>query len=77
MLQLMVLLLRMGDCVTTSTLAGAPQYTLKIRDWKTDANADGDFAFKPPAEATKVALDSDIMIEFDEIPPGTSAGAKK
>jgi hypothetical protein len=63
--------------ITSKTLAGAPQYTLKIRDWKTDANADADFAFKPPADATKVALDSTIMIEFDEIPPGTPAGAKK
>src|SRR6267154_6546850 len=30
-----------------------------------------------PADATKVALDSAVMIEFDEIPPGTPAGAKK
>jgi hypothetical protein len=63
--------------ITSKTITGAPQYTLKIRDWKTDANADGDFAFKPPADATKVALDSSVMIEFDEIPPGTPAGAKK
>jgi hypothetical protein len=63
--------------ITSKTLAGAPQYTLKIKDWKTDANADSDFAFKAPADATKVALDSAAMIEFDEIPPGTPAGAKK
>lgn len=63
--------------ITSKTITGAPQYTLKIRDWKTDANADGDFAFKPPADATKVALDSTVMIEFDELPPGTPAGAKK
>ncbi len=63
--------------ITSKTVTGAPQYTLKIRDWKTDANADADFAFKPPADATKVALDSTVMIEFDEIPPGTPAGAKK
>jgi hypothetical protein len=63
--------------ITSKTVTGAPQYTLKIRDWKTDANADGDFAFKAPADATKVALDSNVMIEFDEIPPGTPAGAKK
>jgi hypothetical protein len=63
--------------ITSKTITGAPQYTLKIRDWKTDANADGDFAFKPPADATKVALDSGAMIEFDEIPPGTPSGAKK
>jgi len=63
--------------ITSKTLAGAPQYTLRIRDWKTDPNADADFTFKPPADATKVALDSAAMIEFDEIPPGTPAGAKK
>jgi len=63
--------------ITSKTVTGAPQYTLKIKEWKTDANADGDFAFKPPAGAAKVALDSTAMIEFDEIPPGTPAGVKK
>jgi len=63
--------------ITSKTITGAPQYTLKIKDWKTDANPDGDFAFKPPADATKVALDSTVIIEFDELPPGTPAGAKK
>ena len=63
--------------ITSKTVAGGPQYTLKIKDWKTDANGDADFAFKPPADATKVALDAAVMIEFDEIPPGTPAGAKK
>jgi hypothetical protein len=63
--------------ITSKTVTGAPQYTLKIRDWKTDANADGDFAFKAPADATKVALDANVMIEFDELPSGTPAGAKK
>jgi hypothetical protein len=63
--------------ITSKTVTGAPQYTLKISDWRTDANADGDFAFKPPADATKVALDSNVMIEFDEVPPGTPAGVKK
>ena len=63
--------------INSKTIAGAPQYTLHIREWKTDANADADFSFKAPADATKVALDSAVMIEFDEIPPGTPAGAKK
>jgi len=64
--------------ITSKTLAGAPQYTLRIKEWKTDAIADADaFAFKPPEGATKVSLDSDVMIEFDEIPPGTATGAKK
>ena len=63
--------------ITSKAVTGAPQYTLRIKDWKTDANADADFTFKPPADATKVALDSTVMIEFDEIPPGTPAGPKK
>jgi hypothetical protein len=64
--------------ITSKTLAGAPQYTLRIRDWKTDAFTDADtFVFKPPAGVTKVDLDSDVMAEFDELPPGTPSGAKK
>src|SRR5258707_4105604 len=64
--------------ITSQTLAGALQYTLRIKNWKTDAIADADaFVFKPPADATKVSLDSNVMVEFDELPPGTPAGAKK
>ncbi|MBR0694467.1 DUF2092 domain-containing protein [Bradyrhizobium lablabi] len=64
--------------ITSKTIAGAPQYTLRIKDWKTDPIADADaFAFKPPEGAMKVGLDSDVMIEFDEVPAGTTAGAKK
>jgi hypothetical protein len=64
--------------ITSKTVAGAPQYTLRIKDWKTDAIADADaFVFKPPAGGTKVDLDSDVMAEFDELPTGTPSGAKK
>ena len=64
--------------ITSKTVAGAPQYTLRIKDWKTDPVADADaFVFKPPADATRASLDSEIMMEFDELPPGTTAGAKK
>lgn len=64
--------------IASKTVAGTPQYTLRIKDWKTDAIADTDaFVFKPPSDATKVDLDSGVMAEFDEIPPGTPAGAKK
>jgi hypothetical protein len=64
--------------ITSKTLAGAPQYTLRIKEWKTDPITDADaFAFKPPEGATKASLDSDAMIEFDEVPPGTVEGAKK
>ena len=64
--------------ITSKTLAGSPQYTLRIKDWKTDPIADSEaFTFKPPEGATKADPDSDVMMEFDEIPPGTVAGAKK
>jgi hypothetical protein len=64
--------------ITSKTVAGAPQYTLRIKDWKTDTAADADtFVFKPPAGVTKVDLDSGVMAEFDELPPGTPSGAKK
>jgi hypothetical protein len=64
--------------ITSKTMAGAPQYTLRIKDWKTDAIADADaFVFKPPADATKASLDSSAMVEFDELPPGIPAGGKK
>lgn len=63
--------------ITSKTVSGAPQYTLSIREWKTDANADSDFVFKAPGDATKVALDSAVMVELDEIPPGVPEGAKK
>ena len=64
--------------ITSKTIAGAPQYTLRMKDWKTDAISDPEaFAFKPPAGANKVDLDSIAMAEFDELPPGIPSGAKK
>ena len=64
--------------VITSKTLGEPQYTLRIKEWKTDPIADADaFAFKAPEGATKVSLDSDAMIEFDEVPPGVTEGASK
>jgi len=63
--------------ITSKTLAGAPQYTLRIKEWKTDPITDADaFAFKPPEGATKASLDSDVVVELDEIPPGTVSGPK-
>jgi hypothetical protein len=64
--------------ITSKTLTGAPQYTLRIRDWKTDAFTDADtFVFKPPAGAAKIDIDAIAMADFDELPPGTPTGAKK
>jgi hypothetical protein len=56
--------------ITSKTLTGAPQYTLRIRDWKTDAFTDADtFVFKAPAGATKIDLDAAAVADFDELPP--------
>jgi hypothetical protein len=64
--------------ITSKTLAGAPQYSLRIRDWKTDGFPDADtFVFKPPGSATRIDLDSGAMAELDELPPGIPSGAKK
>ena len=64
--------------ITSKTIAGAPQYTLRMKDWKTDTITDPEaFVFKPPTGANKVDLDSIAMAEFDELPPGIPSGAKK
>jgi hypothetical protein len=55
--------------ITSKTVAGAPQYTLLVKDWKTDVAADPDvFAFKAPAGAKKVEFKD--LSDVDEIPAG-------
>jgi hypothetical protein len=61
--------------ITTKGVAQGPQYTLRIKEWKTDLPADA-FAFKPDASAKKIALGD--LGDIDEVPQGTAkAGAKK
>jgi hypothetical protein len=63
--------------ITSKTLAAAPQYTLRIKDWNTDAITEADaFVFKPPSDTTKVSLAAENMMQFDELPPGVAAGEK-
>jgi hypothetical protein len=59
-----------GTAITsTSSRTGAPQYTLHIRDWRTDASAAADtFTFKPPGGAKKV--DFKDLADEDEVPAG-------
>jgi hypothetical protein len=58
--------------ITSKAVAGAPQYTLVIKDWKTDeANADA-FVFQPPADAKNV--DFSVLTDIDEIPAGIVKG---
>ena len=55
--------------ITSKAVTGAPQYTLRIKDWKMDVQVAADtFAFKPPADARKVEFTA--LREIDEIPPG-------
>ncbi len=62
--------------ITSKTEAGAPQYTLVIRDWKTDVQRSADaFAFKAPDGAKK--LDAGALAALDEVPPGSPKGEKK
>ena len=59
--------------ITSKTVNGAPQYTVRIKEWKTDAEPAADaFSFTPPAGAQK--LSPDALIELDELPQGTPSG---
>jgi hypothetical protein len=61
--------------ITSKAVTGAPQYTLRIKEWKTELPADA-FAFNPPQGAKKIALGD--LVDIDEVPRGTvTAGAKK
>jgi len=62
--------------ITSKAVTGAPQYTLRIKDWKTNVQPPADaFAFKPAADAKQVAFGS--LVNVDEVPPGSPQGAKK
>lgn len=61
--------------ITTTAVNGGPQYTLVIRDWKTDGQpAPNAFAFTPAAGAEKVEIVK--LQDLDEVPPGVQAGAR-
>jgi hypothetical protein len=62
--------------ITSKMVTGAPQYTLRIKDWKTDAPVAADaFVFKNAAGMTKVEISA--LRDIDEIPSGVEPGAKK
>lgn len=59
--------------VTSKTMNSAPQYTLQVKEWKTEVTPVADaFTFTPPAGAEK--LDPNVLIELDELPPGAEEG---
>lgn len=62
--------------ITSKTMAAAPQYTVRIKSWKTDVTpAAGTFTFVPPAGAKK--LSPDALIDLDELPQGAPLGGAK
>ena len=53
--------------ITSKTLATAPQYTLRLRDWKSGEALSADaFRFDPPSGSKGVAITS---VHLDEVPP--------
>ncbi len=55
--------------ITSKTINSAPQYTLRVKSWKTDVTPAGDaFTFTPPAGAKE--LSQDALTALDELPPG-------
>jgi hypothetical protein len=59
--------------ITSKTLNSAPQYTVRIRSWKTGVEPAADaFTFVPPAAATKISPDA--LIDLDELPQGAPRG---
>ena len=62
--------------ITSKTLNSAPQYTLRVKKWKTGIEPLTDaFAFTPPAGAKK--LDPHALIELDELPQGAPQGGNQ
>src|SRR5262245_41943195 len=58
--------------ITSKAVGMAPQYTLVIRDWKTDVPVDQTaFAFKPAEGATKA--EPNALATLDELPASVSA----
>jgi hypothetical protein len=59
--------------ITSKTVNSAPQYTLRVKSWKTGVQPAADaFTFAPPAGAQK--LGPDALIDLDELPQGAPAG---
>lgn len=62
--------------ITSKTINSAPQYTIRIKSWKTGMDALPDlFSFVPPADAK--TLDHNALLELDELPPGTPEGGNQ
>jgi hypothetical protein len=62
--------------ITSKTVASAPQYRIRISDWKTDvAPANGAFAFRAPDGAK--AVSAEAIRDFDELPVSAATARGK
>jgi hypothetical protein len=62
--------------ITSKAVGSAPQYTLRLRDWKTGVSPAPDaFAFKPPQGSSGVAIT--VLNDIDDIPAGVIPGGAK
>jgi len=58
--------------ITSKTVAGAPQYRIRVSDWKTDVAPGAEsFAFKAPEGAKAIAVEA--VRDFDELPAPAEA----
>jgi len=62
--------------ITSSQIAGSPQYSIDVSDWKSGSEvAAADFTFTPPADAKKMGPDE--IPDFDELPSNFQPGAQQ
>jgi hypothetical protein len=62
--------------ITSKAVGAAPQYTLRLREWKTGVSPTADaFAFKPPEGSSGVAIT--LLKDIDEVPAGVVPGGAK
>ena len=62
--------------ITSKAVGAAPQYTLRLREWKVGASPASDaFAFTPPEGSSGVAIT--LLNDIDEIPAGLVPGGAK
>lgn len=62
--------------ITSKTLNSAPQFTLRIKEWKTDIKLSAEsFSFNPASGMKK--LSPGALIHLDELPQDSSTGEKQ
>ena len=64
--------------IATKVVAGSPEYSIQIRDWKTGSDvASGGFSFTPPAGARQVDVaDLAKLKDMSDLPSNFRIGGK-